>query len=76
MAIDAATIRLAGYLTPEQAAAYTGFSVSYLEKLRAESRGPAHSCVGKRKGIRYKVNDLDAWMDSFKVHTHDSVSLA
>lgn len=54
------------YFTAQEAAAYTGISESYMAKLRmgvGPVRGPRYARIGLR-AIRYKVEDLDAWMDS------------
>ena len=51
------------FATPE-AAAYTGFSESYLAKLRMDanrSAGPEFLRIGPR-AIRYRRQDLDDWM--------------
>lgn len=62
----------AKYLKPARAAAYCDCSVSYLEKLRADGRGPAWIQPEGKKSIRYDVADLDAWMQQHKVQTVDS----
>lgn len=64
------------YLKPARAAEYCDCSVSYLEKLRAEGRGPAWVQPEGKKSIRYDVADLDAWMQQSKVHTVDSITQA
>ena len=46
------------------AAAYTGFSEGYLNKLRSAGGGPIFI---KRAGVvRYDPDDLDAWIASLK----------
>lgn len=49
----------------KDAAAYTGFSEGYLNKLRCKGGGPVFL---KRAGgaVRYDPNDLDAWLASLK----------
>lgn len=52
------------YLSPPEAAKYTGFSVSCLAKLRMDanrSSEPAFLRTGPHS-IRYRRNDLDEWM--------------
>lgn len=66
----------ARFLKPVHAAAYCDCSASYLEKLRAERRGPAYCQPEGKKSIRYNVKDLDAWMERYKVQTVDSINLA
>jgi len=54
------------YLTASDAAGYTGLSESYLAKLRMGTEpqtGPRYIRVGLRT-IRYRREDLDAWMQS------------
>jgi hypothetical protein len=63
----------ARYLKTAQAAIYCGRSVSYLEKLRAEGRGPAWIQPDGKKSIVYAIEDLDAWMSRYKVDTLDSL---
>lgn len=53
------------YLSPPEAAKYTGFSESYLAKLRMDSNrasGPTFLRIGPRS-IRYRRKDLDKWMN-------------
>ena len=57
------------YMTPPQAAEYTGLSESYLAKLRMThitSSGPKFLRLGLR-AIRYRRVDLDDWMLSKSV---------
>lgn len=54
------------YLNASGAAEYVGLSESYLAKLRMGSErqaGPRYLRVGLRS-IRYRREDLDAWMQS------------
>jgi hypothetical protein len=55
-----------GYLTPKDAAKFTGISRQELERLRRAGGGPRFCFVSSRL-IRYAVADLCAWLDSFKV---------
>lgn len=58
-------------LDVEEAAAYTGMSKSFLDKARCEgpignrTQGPRWRKVGRR--VLYKIEDLDTWLDSFRV---------
>lgn len=57
------------YLTAREASQYTGISESYLAKLRmgiSKVSGPKFSRIGLRS-VRYKLSDLDAWMDQRSV---------
>lgn len=47
------------------AANYVGFSTAYLRLCRSKGRGPAFIRVGR--SIRYRVADLDAWLDAHRV---------
>ena len=55
-----------GYLTPKLAADFTGISLQELERLRREGGGPPFCRVSSRL-VRYKVEDVCDWLDSFKV---------
>ncbi|MEN6427196.1 MAG: helix-turn-helix domain-containing protein [Phycisphaerales bacterium] len=48
------------WLSPQQAAAYTGIPEGTLEQRRREGTGPAYSRVGRH--VRYKREFLDAWL--------------
>lgn len=53
------------YMTAREAAQYTGFSESYLAKLRMDDglhAGPKFFRVGLRS-VRYRPRDLDDWME-------------
>lgn len=53
------------YITAREAAGYTGFSESYLAKLRMDDglhAGPKFFRVGLRS-VRYRPEDLDHWME-------------
>jgi excisionase family DNA binding protein len=53
------------YMTAQEAAQYTGFSESYLAKLRMDEglhAGPKFFRVGLRS-VRYRPQDLDDWME-------------
>jgi excisionase family DNA binding protein len=51
----------------EMAASYCGLAVATLEKLRLRSGGPAFLKLGR--SVRYRRNDLDAWLESRRVET-------
>lgn len=53
-------------LNKDQAAAMLGVSVSTLVKLRAACRGPAYVKLGK--SVRYRIADLEAWIENSIVH--------
>jgi predicted DNA-binding transcriptional regulator AlpA len=50
-----------GYLKPLEAAQYLRSSPSTLAKLRLYGGGPTYSRIGR--AVRYRLADLDAWMD-------------
>lgn len=52
------------------AAAYLAMSRAWLRKVRGQNRGPAYLRIGR--SIRYRVADLDAWLDQHRVDTRDS----
>ena len=60
------------YLTPPQAAQFTGFSLRVLEAMRAKRTGPEYVKVGKAKNgpIRYRLEDVRAWMQSHREVPH------
>jgi predicted DNA-binding transcriptional regulator AlpA len=49
---------------------YIGLSVAYLRKARRQGRGPAYLRIGRT--IRYRIADLDAWLDAHRVVTRES----
>ncbi|QLJ01474.1 helix-turn-helix domain-containing protein [Streptomyces sp. NEAU-sy36] len=51
-----------GWLWSEDAADYLGVSVTTLYRWRRDGYGPKSSIHGRRR-YRYKVSDLDAWME-------------
>lgn len=63
---ETATSRLTG----EQASKYLGISVSTLEKMRHEGRGPRFLRLGRR--VQYRKADLDLYVESRVVETTDS----
>jgi excisionase family DNA binding protein len=50
-------------MTPEQAAGYLGVSETMLREWRLRGEGPPHVPLSERK-IRYRAEDLDAWVAS------------
>lgn len=57
-----------------EAARYLGLSVSTLEKMRLEGRGPRYLKLGGR--CFYRRSDLDAYVEAAIVETTDSRALA
>lgn len=60
------------YLTPQEAAEYSGISTSLLSKLRQRGTGCAYIRLGDSKTkavIRYKRADFDAWLENYKIKT-------
>ncbi|KAF1704041.1 helix-turn-helix transcriptional regulator [Pseudoxanthomonas suwonensis] len=53
-----------------EAARYLGISISTLEKMRHEGRGPRYMKVGGR--VFYRLSDLDAYLERSVVETADS----
>ena len=53
------------YLDSEQAAALTGFTPKALERMRHRDEGPPFYRIGK--SVRYRVEDLRAWMEAGRV---------
>lgn len=51
------------WLTSVEAAEYLNLSTAYLYRLRTGQDGPPFVVIGGRKGIRYAVDDLNAWME-------------
>lgn len=49
-------------LSVEEAADYTGLSISTLNKLRLTGSGPIFMKLNRR--IVYQTSDLDSWLDS------------
>jgi hypothetical protein len=54
-----------GTVMEEDAAHYTGWSQAYLRKSRRFGRGPAYLRIGR--SIRYRIADLDAWLEAHRV---------
>lgn len=60
------------YMTPVEAARYSGLSVSLLSKMRQKGTGCPYTKLGQSKtknAIRYKKTDIDEWMDKHKIVT-------
>ena len=55
------------FLTEAEAAEYLRVSRSYLRKARCYGGGPRYVRIGKR-AIRYRIEDLDAWIDQNTVN--------
>lgn len=52
------------------AAKYVGLSRAFLRQARALGRGPAYLKLGR--AVRYRVADLDDWLDRHRVQTRES----
>ena len=70
-------IDLSGYeqlMYERDAADYLGVSKAWLQKARYNNTGPKYIRVGGIYGraIRYRVRDLDAYIDDNEVSTADS----
>lgn len=57
-------------LNTRQAGAYIGQSAGHLANARSAGRGPAYVKVGG--SVRYRVQDLDAWLEAHRVNTLDA----
>lgn len=60
------------YLTPAEAAEYSGISVSTLSKLRQRGTGCEYVRIGKSQTkavVLYKKAELDKWLSAHKVKT-------
>lgn len=51
--------------TTREAAEYLKLSIGYLEALRQSGRGPIYHKLGR--AVRYRKEDLDAWVDARRV---------
>lgn len=54
----------------QDAGVYIGYTPSALRAWRSQGRGPAYIRIGR--SIRYRVEDLDDWLNGHLVHTRDS----
>ncbi len=59
-------------ITPRQAAALYGFTVGQLCTMRYRKQGPRFYRTNSRGGIRYMVEDFEAWLKQNPVLTVDS----
>ncbi|MDR3177437.1 MAG: helix-turn-helix domain-containing protein [Campylobacteraceae bacterium] len=63
------------WLTPKEASEYTGFSISFLCRLRSQGRGAEYSRIkaangnGRKAKIVYRVSDLDRFLEQSKIKT-------
>jgi hypothetical protein len=57
-------------LSERDSAQYIGFSTAALRIWRRAGRGPAY--LKFNRNIRYRVVDLDAWLQAHRVETTDS----
>lgn len=60
------------YITTEQLAHLTGFSLRALEAMRSKRIGPPFIKIGnsKNSAIRYRVEDIRAWMQQHREATY------
>ena len=61
---------LAATLVEQESAKYVGYSAAYLRVARRKGTGPAYIRVGR--SIRYRLEDLDAWLRAHRVETRAS----
>ena len=58
------------YLTSKEAAAYTGYSESFLRQARSDgprkNRTPGPPYLKSFRKVMYDINDLDAWMQQYR----------
>ena len=54
----------------KDAAAYIGLTPAYLRKARRLGKGPNYLRLGRT--IRYRIRDLDAWLEAHVVQTRES----
>lgn len=64
------TIIAPAALNTRQAATRVGLSAGHLENERSAGRGPAYIKLGG--AVRYRIQDLDAWLESHRVSTLDA----
>jgi hypothetical protein len=57
-------------VTEREASHYINLTVAYLRKARQQGRGPAYLRIGRT--IRYRIEDLDAWLLAHRVKTRES----
>jgi Helix-turn-helix domain len=57
-------------VTERDASQYIGLTVAFLRKARQLGRGPAYLRIGRT--IRYRIKDLDAWLEQYRVKTRES----
>lgn len=55
------------FLNTALAAHHLGYSTSSLEAWRCDGRGPKYYKMAGR--VKYRLSDLDAWMESGRVET-------
>lgn len=64
-------------VTEPEAAKYIGMSIAWLRQCRMQGRGPVYMRMGggavgsdeKGRAIRYRLADLDAYLDAHRVPT-------
>lgn len=55
----------AAAVSTRDAAAYVGFTEQWMRSMRTDGTGPRYLKVGR--AVRYRVKDLDAWMEAHLV---------
>ena len=62
-------------MPPTEAAGYVGLSDSMLAKMRCLGGGPVYFKLGR--AVRYRQDDLDAWLNARRVrHSSDAARLS
>jgi excisionase family DNA binding protein len=59
------------YLTAEQVAERTGFSLKTLEAWRCRRKGPAYFHIGR--SVRYRADQVQTWIEAEAVHCRQNV---
>ena len=52
------------FLSPKQAANFTGFTPKALERMRQRGEGPIYFKAGNGRSIRYSAENLRAWVEA------------
>ncbi|MGU3501884.1 helix-turn-helix transcriptional regulator [Mycobacterium sp. C31M] len=64
------TVTVIPILDPTAAAKYLNMSPETLRTWRRDGTGPAYIRVASNR-VRYRVSDLDAWLEGLRVPTED-----
>jgi excisionase family DNA binding protein len=57
-------------ISEPEAARYLALSRAYLRQARGHGRGPAYFKIGRT--VRYRTDDLHAWLQAHRVTTRES----